>query len=116
LATVKKGEKMTKTVTNNFTNAEHLWFWFVSSRRLQTGFGRRGKAESDRPCELVDIEAMISRLYMSGLLTITHLEILKKYGEKRLVPNGHTEHHVLAMWDQAISVIASECKRRGWIE
>ena len=107
---------MTKTVINNFTNAEHLWFWFVSSRRLQSGLGRKGKAESDRPCELVDIEAMISRLYMSGKLTIKHLEVLRKYGEKRLVPNGHTERQAAAVWDEAISIIARECRRKGWIE
>ena len=107
---------MTKTVINNFTNAEHLWFWFVSSRRLQTGIGRKTRAESDRPCELVDIEAMISRLYMAGRLAIKHLEVLKKYGEKRLVPNGHNERQDATLWDEAISIIAYECKRKGWIE
>lgn len=106
------------TDAKNFASAEHLWFWFISSRRLQTGFSRKGNGVSDRPCELIDIETMITGLYLTGKLSVKQLEVLKHYGEARRIPGTATfgERKDAEIWDDAITTITAECKKRKWVD
>ena len=111
---------MTNTRTmpqNQFINAEHLWFWFISSRRLQNGLGRRGEC-TGRPCELLDIETLITQMYLAGRITAQELEVLKKYGETRRVPNQYvwSENKDAALWSRAMKTLDGALRNKGWIE
>jgi hypothetical protein len=106
-----------QTMTHNqFADAEHLWFWFVSSRHLQNGLCRGGGGI--RPCELIDIETLITRMYLSGRLTAGQLEVLKKYGELRRSPNQHvfSENKDAAVWRAAMLDITAAARKKGWVE
>jgi len=106
-----------QTKENNlFNDAEHLWFWFISSRRIQSGFTRPGAC--NRPCELLDIETLVTQMYLSGRITVGELEVLKKYGELRKIPNQHIwkENKDAALWSSAIAALGSACRKKGWIE
>lgn len=102
---------------NAFADAEHLWFWFISSSRIKNGFSRCA-ADWFRPCELVDVETLVTRLYLAGSLTTDELEVLKKYGEARRAPNQHTydENKDVILWHSAIKAIGIAARRRGWVE
>ena len=102
---------------NKFRDAENLWFWFISSARMRQGF-RRAACGSFRPCELVDVETLVTRLYLSGQLTAEQLEIMKRYGERRRAPSQHTwtENAAAALWDSAMRTLAAAAADKGWIE
>jgi hypothetical protein len=100
-----------------FQDAEHLWFWFMSSSQIRTGLLRRGGGGT-RPCELVDIEALVVRLFRCGRLSGAQLETLKKYGDMLRAPNRFDADEAAAarLWQSAIADIAASARRRGWVE
>jgi hypothetical protein len=100
-----------------FTDAEHLWFWFMSGRRIKSGFGQRGD-DRFRPCELLDVELLITRMYFSGRLSGGELRVLKKYGEARRAPNQFAfgENRDAMIWAEAMRAIARAARTRGWLE
>ena len=61
---------MTKTLANytaeKFQSAEQLWFWFLYSKSVRNDFMYRCGRQTRRPCELLDIETMITKLYLCG--------------------------------------------------
>jgi hypothetical protein len=118
-----EGEKMntkTNTVINEtsrlFRDAEHLWFWFVSSRRIQIG-GRAGTG-GNRPCELVDIEALVTRLFLSGRLTREQLDVMQEFGMRRRAPSQHiyAENRAAVLWSSAMRIMQHSFQERGWVE
>ena len=52
-----------------FQNSEQLWFWFLYSKSVRNGFAYNGIRATRRVCELLDIETMITKLYLCGKLT-----------------------------------------------
>ncbi|MDR1826600.1 MAG: hypothetical protein LBQ49_02820 [Rickettsiales bacterium] len=103
---------------NAFADAEHLWFWFVSCRRIKNGFGRRIADAWFRPCELLDVEVLLTQMYLSGRIGANELEVLKKYGEMRRAPNQHAfdENQDAALWASAIRALARAARNKGWVE
>ncbi|MDR3208840.1 MAG: hypothetical protein LBT45_03255 [Rickettsiales bacterium] len=101
---------------NQFQDAEHLWFWFISSRRLQNGMNRGGGGT--RPCELIDIETLVTRIYLSGRLSARQLEVLKKYGEMRRAPCQYVwaENKDTQLWAGAMNAISAAARKKGWVE
>ena len=60
---------MTQIETNyspdKFQNAEQMWFWFLYSKSVRNDIGRQnGRNATRRVCELVDVETMITKLYL----------------------------------------------------
>ena len=104
-------------IENQFPDAEHLWFWFISSRKIQSGLRRRDFCNG-RPCELLDIEAMVTKLYLAGHISAPELEALKKYGELRRAPNRNTpgEYAEGLLWSSAMRCLDAEARRRGWLD
>ena len=102
---------------NKFRDAEALWFWFVSSTKLRGTF--RGKHESEfRPCELIDIETLVTRLFLSGRLTRAQLEIMQEFGERRRAPHQHiyAENQKAALWCAAMRTLQLAASAKGWVE
>ena len=48
-----------------FQNAEQLWFWFLYSRSVRNNaFTHVRAAATQRPCEILDVETLITKLYL----------------------------------------------------
>ena len=64
--------------SEKFQNAEQLWFWFLYSKSIQNGF-RHNCSSIRRPCELLDVETLITKLYLCGKLSDEQLNVMKKF-------------------------------------
>jgi hypothetical protein len=89
-----KGErKMTATMTmasvEKFQSAEQLWFWFLYSKSVRNNFCRNHNTPTKRPCEILYVETMITKLYLAGRLSDEQLAVMKKFGDKRRAPHMH---------------------------
>jgi len=102
---------------NKFRDAEQMWFWFVSSKRIQDGLRRAG-ASSFRPCELIDIETLTTRLHLSGRITREQLEIMVRFGERRRAPTQHiyAENRAAMLWQSAMCTMQLAASAKGWLE
>ena len=102
-----------------FQNAEQLWFWFLYSRNVRSNNLMRQRANATRrPCEVLDVETLITKLYLSGRLTDEQLIIMKKFGDKRRAPHQHiwSENRAAAHWEHAMEQLCIAGRTRGWIE
>jgi hypothetical protein len=121
LNTKKQREQiMHATVNNNaqkFRDAEQLWFWFVSSSKIKDGLHRGGASEY-RPCELIDIETLVTRLHLSGRITREQLEIMLRFGGRRRAPSQHiySENRGAMLWQCAMRTLQTAASAKGWIE
>ena len=106
------------TYTERFHNAEQLWFWFLYSKSVRNGFVNNKIQRIRRACELVDVETLITKLYLSGKLSDEQLNIMKKFGDKRRAPHQYIwhENYAAAQWEQAMATLGKAAKQRGWIE
>ncbi len=107
------------TQTEKFQNAEQLWFWFLYSKSVQrNNFVRGHTSPTRRPCEILDVEAMITKLYLSGKLTEEQLQVMKTFGDRRRAPHQYiwAENRAAALWNSAMIVLQAEATQRQWIE
>lgn len=101
-----------------FQNAEQMWFWFIYSKSIQSGFIRTNRPGSRRICELLDVETMITKLYLSGQLSQEQLSVMKKFGDKRRAPHQYiwSENRDAYLWSGAMQVLENAARKNGWIE
>jgi hypothetical protein len=121
---IKQGEKnMLQTninidinQSNKFQNAEQLWFWFLYSKSLQTGL-HRNNSLMRRPCELIDVETLITKLYLCGKLSDEQLNVMKTFGDKRRAPHQYiySENKSASLWQSAMDTLNEYAKNKGWI-
>lgn len=113
---------MTSTQTayapEKFQSAEQLWFWFLYSKSVQYGYVRNHSVPTRRPCELLDVETLITKLYLSGQLSSEQLNIMKEFGDKRRAPHQYiwAENRAADLWRRAMNTIHTAARKRGWIE
>lgn len=109
---------MTVCAAEKFHNGEQLWFWFVYSKSVQTGLMHMRGNPTRRPCELLDVETLITKLYLCGKLTDTQLNVMKQFGDRRRAPNQYVwaENNAAHLWTTAMSVLESAARARGWID
>ncbi len=120
----KKGEiimnnSQVNITPEKFQSAEQIWFWFLYSKSVRNDIGQyRGNAATRRVCELVDVETMITKLYLSGKLNDEQLSVIKEFGDRRRAPHQYIwrENHAAAVWDSAMRVIDAAARAKGWIE
>lgn len=107
----------TSSTAEKFQNAEQLWFWFLYSKSVRRGFARNMSA-SRRVCELLDVETLITKLYLAGRLSDDQLNVMKEFGDRRRAPHQHiwAENRAAALWMDAMNVIGAAAAERGWIE
>ena len=101
-----------------FQNAEQLWFWFVYSKSVQKNFIYQKTHTTKRPCELLDVETLITKLYLSGQLSDEQLETMKLFGDKRRAPHQYiwTENKATSLWKSAMTTLYKAAKEKDWIE
>ena len=111
--TIKKDELCS---TEKFQNAEQLWFWFLYSKSVQNGFNFH-KSSIKRPCEILDVESLVTKLYLCGKLTDEQLEVMKKFGDKKRAPHQYiySENHAALLWKTAMDALGSYASKKGWL-
>ena len=111
-------EKQAIYNTEKFQNSEQLWFWFLYSKSVRNGFVQNEIRSSRRPCELIDVETLITKLYLSGKLTDEQLKVIKEFGDKRRAPHQYIWHENRAadQWRCAMETLQIAAQERGWIE
>ena len=99
-----------------FQNAEQLWFWFLYSKYAQNGFVYHN-ACLKRPCELLDVETLITKLYLSGKLSEAQLDVMKKFGDKRRAPHQYiySENKAAMLWKTAMDTLTDAATKKGWL-
>ena len=102
--------------SDKFQNAEQLWFWFLYSKSVENSFMRHS-SNVRRPCELIDIETLITKLYLCGKLNSEQLDVLKKFGDKRRAPHQYiySENRAAALWKSAMDVFGAYASKKGWL-
>ncbi|MDR0449575.1 MAG: hypothetical protein LBG89_03930 [Rickettsiales bacterium] len=111
-------DKQPNEYSYKFANAEVLWFWFVASKRIKTGFIARQAAGGNRPCEVIDIEVLITRLHLSGKISSEGVRVITRYGFLRRAPNRNHrfEERDADNWCAAMDAINAAAKSKGWLE
>lgn len=99
-----------------FQNVEQLWFWFLYSKSVRNGFRPAGTS-SRRPCELLDVETLITKLYLCGKLSEEQLNVMKKFGDKRRAPHQYiySENKSAALWKSAMDILEIYARKKGWL-
>ena len=102
--------------SEKFQNAEQLWFWFLYSKSVQNGFNRNCSSLR-RPCELIDVETLITKLYLCGKLTDEELNVMKKFGDKRRAPHQYiySENKSASLWKSAMDTLNTYFRDKGWL-
>lgn len=101
-----------------FQNAEQLWFWFLYSKAARNGFSTNKTNSSKRVCELLDVETLITKLYLAGQLTDEQLAVMKEFGDKKRSPHQHiwAENRKAALWRSAMQTLNQAAWNKGWVE
>jgi hypothetical protein len=109
---------MTIASVEKFQSAEQMWFWFLYSKSVRNNFTRMHTTQTRRPCEILDVETMITKLYLSGKITEEQLCVMKKFGDKRRTPHQHiwSENRAADQWNRAMQVLQNAAQKNGWID
>jgi hypothetical protein len=101
-----------------FQSAEQMWFWFLYSKSVRNEFARFRNNQTRRPCEVLDVETMITKLYLSGQLNDEQLNVMKKFGDRRRAPNQYiwAENRDADQWRRAMDTLYCAAKKHGWVE
>lgn len=102
-----------------FQNAEQIWFWFLYSKSVRNDIGlNKAQTSTRRVCELVDVETLITKLYLAGNLTDAQLAVMKEFGDRRRAPHQYVwrENHAAAIWNAAMKTLDAAARKKGWIE
>jgi len=108
---------MMEESARRFSDAENMWLWFMQCVRHKTDRGRfmiMGK----RIAEPMDIENLITRLYLSGKISRDQIEVLHEFGIRGRAPRQHvySENKKVPKWQDAIRVITIAASAKGWLE
>ncbi|MCL2538413.1 MAG: hypothetical protein FWF34_01155 [Alphaproteobacteria bacterium] len=105
------------TTAQKFRDAESLWFWFISSSQIRDHMYRGGTGNF-RPCELVDVETLVTRLFLSGKLSREQLSVIQEYGLRRRAPHQHiySENRAAGLWSAAMVTLSVAARTKGWVE
>lgn len=103
-----------------FENAEELWFWFCRSLILRRS-GLRGKTSEYygcmRICEISDIERLLHRLKILGLISNRHLRVMCKWGKLETPPyyDIRAKRSEIRLWEEGIKILDSASREKGII-
>ena len=104
-----------------FENAEELWFWFCRSLILRRA-GLRGKTSeyygSARICEIADIERLLRRLKISGVITNRHLRVMCKWGKLERAPyyDIRAKRSEIRLWEEGMNMLDYASRLKGIIQ
>ncbi len=105
-------------MAEKFQSSEQLWFWFLYSKSVRNDFTRMRGQSVRRPCEILDVETLITKLYLCGRLSNEQLLVMKQFGDKRRAPHQHiyAENRAAEQWARAMDTLSIAARERGWID
>jgi hypothetical protein len=100
-----------------FPTVEAAWFWCVQCREAQIQGARLAAGLSDRPkpCEPLDILAVVDRLHRRRHLLAEHMRVLAAYGRQLLGPDpdSNRERRDAALWAEALRTLEPALQAKG---
>jgi hypothetical protein len=65
----------------------------------------------------LDVETLITKLYLAGKLTDEQLAVMKEFGDKRRAPHQHiwSENRKAAIWRGAMGTLEIAAAAKGWM-
>lgn len=109
----------TEAETNPFLSAEEAWFWFIQAHSARMDGARIvAGAGTLRPCEPVDILAVVERLYRSRRLMMDHILVLRFYGRRLMSPDPcrAKEMRAHSLWKEAIERMEEVLINKGIVK
>ncbi len=99
-----------------FESSEHLWMWFIFSKKIKPILKSQNGA-TYRPCEIIDIECLITKLHLSGQLSENELKVLLKYGMKQMAPLERifSQRKDYFLWKSSMETLDFWFQKKGWI-
>lgn len=102
-----------------FQNAEAVWFWFIEAWTARQEGARitAGAGTVMRPCEPIDIFAVLERLHRNRRLLRDHLLVLRHYGRRLAPPDARRPKEMRAhrLWKEAFEILTPALERKGII-
>ncbi len=113
----KTTEIQTQRVPRPFRSAEAVWFWFVEAHNKAMANRGRYKRYASKPCEPVDVQNIVMRLYKTGVLKTHHLKVMTKYGDLQYRPGQFNprERSDYSIWRDAFENIRPFFEKKGII-
>ncbi|MBK1699237.1 hypothetical protein [Rhodovibrio salinarum] len=107
----------TEQLGEPFADAETAWFWYVQCRLAQLDGARVGARAGlvARPCEPLDVLAVVDRLYRRRRLLPEHLHVLADYGRRLLPPDpdSRRERRAAHLWGEALGELTPALRAKG---
>ena len=100
-----------------FASAEAAWMWFWQCQVLREA-GARVVADAGataRPCDPDDIYRVAARLYRHRDLSLTHVEVLARFGRRLMPPDGRLcdEAGAARDWGEALRRLEAPLVDKG---
>lgn len=100
-----------------FDDVAEVIFWFVQAQEARAAGARvrAGLGLVDRPCEPLDVLAVIDRLYRQRRLGIDHVRVLAHYGRRLMPPDPDRALEVRAfvLWQEALDRLRPALLAKG---
>jgi hypothetical protein len=103
--------------TEPFRSVEEAWFWTMAAL-IARGDGARivaGRGQVSRPCEPDDVVKCLDRLYRQRRIDLTHVRILRIWGERGTAPDPRypRERGDWRLWREAMSRLEWPLRVKG---
>jgi hypothetical protein len=104
-------------LTTPFRSAEEAWFW-TAAALLARREGARIVAHAgkmQRPCEPDDVVRALDELFRRGRITTAHGEVLRRWGERGLAPDGGrpAERRAALLWREVMAWLDWPLRSKG---
>lgn len=106
--------------TTPFVSAEEAWFWFIQAHLARSEGAKivAGLGLGCRPCEPVDVLAVVERLYRGRRLLMDHILVLRFYGRRQMSPDPQRakEMRAYSLWQEAMERIEDVLIAKGIVK
>jgi len=111
----RAASRPTESMAEPFDDAEAAWFWCVQAQVARQAGARvaRGVGQVLRPCEPLDILAVVERLERAGALRPPHMRVLRAYGPGLLRPCPLRAPRDAQAWEGALAALAPALRAKG---
>ncbi len=101
-----------------FATADDAWLWTIASLRARYEGHQRQPDGPPRPCEPDDVVNELDRLYRQKRITMTHVAMLRVWGENGRAPDMKVlgERNAARAWHEAMDVLEQALQVRGIVQ
>ncbi|MFC4169574.1 hypothetical protein [Teichococcus aestuarii] len=102
-----------------FPSVEEAWLWTMAAliaRRDSAARPLRIAEAAARPGRPEDVLRILDRLYRQRRVTLAHLVVLRRQGERQAVPTPRRADGEARLWREAMAALAGPLRRIGLVE